>query len=621
MKKNLWVLSFEYAGIKKVGGLGEVPANQTKWLSDKYNITLFIPSHGSHLVKKIEDNLKLKKINFDFRLNINASDFNLGEKEEEIHISYYEGNINGVKTILLAGENKFSSRILNDPVVYRPETLSGKFILYSLGMKYYTQKLLSNSSQQLPEIIHCHDHHPLPAMIAIKQQLINYNKNNHNFKEINLEKTKIHDAATIITIHLLTWPRKPLKFLWSCGIEDIPMKIYIGDEQKVLTISELFKFCIENTQIEPTLEKIGIFFADMVTSVSEDYLKSDIISLLGGGWINSKSDFFWNGCDWDYNEIRETIYKQFEEELKITDPKHPFQRETLKKYLLTSGLAKMPPNEPVNDSEIVQTFINKLLRDFPYKSNEEGDYCGHIHSFKDDGPLIMMTGRLSTMKGIDILLNSIPFVLEKHPDTKFVLFMIPSEFSLEELKKYHKIANNYKNSVRIVFGKVFSLFFPLHFAADIYCAPSRWEPFGIIALEAMVSKVPVIASKTGGLQESIIDLNKDMDNGTGLLTPIDNPQLFAKNLINLISIMKIDEKSRNNQENLKEIEEEIKILLSKMDNLLLKEQVIKNNQYGSKIRENCYNRVETTFRWKTISKKVDLVYQKALKNRELLNKQ
>ncbi|GAG06246.1 unnamed protein product, partial [marine sediment metagenome] len=45
-KKGVWIFSFEYAGVAKVGGLGEVPANQAKHLSEQFDITVFMPSHG-----------------------------------------------------------------------------------------------------------------------------------------------------------------------------------------------------------------------------------------------------------------------------------------------------------------------------------------------------------------------------------------------------------------------------------------------------------------------------------------------------------------------------------------------------------------------------------------------
>jgi len=45
-KKNIWIFTFEYAGIAKVGGLGEVPANQAKYLKNDFEVNIFIPSHG-----------------------------------------------------------------------------------------------------------------------------------------------------------------------------------------------------------------------------------------------------------------------------------------------------------------------------------------------------------------------------------------------------------------------------------------------------------------------------------------------------------------------------------------------------------------------------------------------
>ena len=91
-KGNLWVLSFEYAGIAKVGGLGEVPANQVKYLSKKYNVFVILPSHG-----QID---RLKMDNTWEKLSINCiGSFNpqiLGERESEMKydISFYRFKIN-----------------------------------------------------------------------------------------------------------------------------------------------------------------------------------------------------------------------------------------------------------------------------------------------------------------------------------------------------------------------------------------------------------------------------------------------------------------------------------------------------------------------------------------------
>jgi glycosyltransferase involved in cell wall biosynthesis len=61
----------------------------------------------------------------------------------------------------------------------------------------------------------------------------------------------------------------------------------------------------------------------------------------------------------------------------------------------------------------------------------------------------------------------------------------------------------------------------LYRVADVFVIPSLYEPFGIVALEGMASKVPVVASGVGGLAE-IITHDK-----TGVLVYPDNPESLA----------------------------------------------------------------------------------------------
>jgi len=67
----------------------------------------------------------------------------------------------------------------------------------------------------------------------------------------------------------------------------------------------------------------------------------------------------------------------------------------------------------------------------------------------------------------------------------------------------------------------------LYSAADILVVPSRWEGFGLVAIEAMRSGLPVIASRVGGLSEVV------QNNKTGLLIPPSNPQELVDAIRNL----------------------------------------------------------------------------------------
>jgi glycosyltransferase involved in cell wall biosynthesis len=60
----------------------------------------------------------------------------------------------------------------------------------------------------------------------------------------------------------------------------------------------------------------------------------------------------------------------------------------------------------------------------------------------------------------------------------------------------------------------------LYAAADVAVVPSREEPFGLAALEALACGLPVVASSVGGLTEYV-------DESVGRLVPPDNPGALA----------------------------------------------------------------------------------------------
>jgi len=61
-------------------------------------------------------------------------------------------------------------------------------------------------------------------------------------------------------------------------------------------------------------------------------------------------------------------------------------------------------------------------------------------------------------------------------------------------------------------------------AADVVVVPSRWEGFGLVALEAMRGSCAVVASDVGGLREIVVD------GVTGYLVPPDSPERLMRAL-------------------------------------------------------------------------------------------
>ncbi|HEV2277788.1 MAG TPA: glycosyltransferase, partial [Acidobacteriaceae bacterium] len=79
--------------------------------------------------------------------------------------------------------------------------------------------------------------------------------------------------------------------------------------------------------------------------------------------------------------------------------------------------------------------------------------------------------------------------------------------------------------------------------AAVFCCPSVYEPFGIINLEAMACRAPVVASATGGILEVVVD------GETGWLVPFDqdpvtsfplHPEKFSRDLAAKISALLAD---------------------------------------------------------------------------------
>ena len=75
--------------------------------------------------------------------------------------------------------------------------------------------------------------------------------------------------------------------------------------------------------------------------------------------------------------------------------------------------------------------------------------------------------------------------------------------------------------------------------ADLFILPSEYESFGLVALEAMASKVPVISSNAGGLPEI------NIDGVTGFLSPVGDVEGMSENALKILTNPKLFAQMKN----------------------------------------------------------------------------
>ena len=596
IKKIVWIFSFEYAGIAKVGGLGEVPANQAKHLVEEFDITVFMPSHGQ--LEDFKKKNKFEKLPFKCVGQINPSLFGSEQSEANCDITFYKFKIENVNIILLSGENSFTSKYLDDIAVYNPTTIMGKIALFSLGIRCLVNHFIEEYKDFLPEVVHLHDYHVVLGYLGMKQALTK----------------KGLEITSILTLHLLTRPRFEYEFYRLSGIDDTPIRVLLSDGFKMLNLREILLLSQESNRYKtdqklPTVEKIGAIISDLVTTVSQSYLKSDIIPNCGNELIKFKADFVWDGCDWDYFDIFDKVLGINGTEIRgflNLSPETEINEVKMKEFLLKYKIENLSQS-PLINSQSVLNALNEISNGNFFIKN------GNVKAFSDSGPLILTTGRISPQKGFDTIFKAIPEVLKVIPNAKFLFLILPTDYSLNEIRIYSDYVKQYPENIRIIFGVASEIFYLAHISADVYCALSRWEPFGIMALEAMACKLPIIATKVGGLQETIIDAALYPKIGTGIQIEKDNPPQLAKALVSLLKSSEAAFKVKVSRSHTLYKTDTLNIV-NQIPDEVIKSHVLLNPSFFFNIKENCYKRVKENFTWSIVTKKLARLYLDVLKS-------
>jgi starch synthase len=128
----------------------------------------------------------------------------------------------------------------------------------------------------------------------------------------------------------------------------------------------------------------------------------------------------------------------------------------------------------------------------------------------EHAPLLGVVSRLTYQKGLDLLLECLPTLLDSGAQLA-VLGSGDAEFE----RRYLQLAQRYSGRVSVTIGFNEALSHQIMAGTDIFLMPSRFEPCGLNQMYGMRYGTPPVVRRTGGLADSVI--NASLDGGTGFV--------------------------------------------------------------------------------------------------------
>jgi len=140
--------------------------------------------------------------------------------------------------------------------------------------------------------------------------------------------------------------------------------------------------------------------------------------------------------------------------------------------------------------------------------------------------IVLYVGRFDPRKGLETLLRACAISQARNEGNLKLIIAggnDPSFPDSQERSRIDQIVQELGLTEQILFvGQISHETLPLYYtAADVCVVPSHYEPFGLVAIEAMACGTPVVASNVGGLKFTVVPEE------TGLLVPAKDEAAFA----------------------------------------------------------------------------------------------
>ncbi|MDA8585552.1 glycogen synthase GlgA [Rhodobacteraceae bacterium] len=154
---------------------------------------------------------------------------------------------------------------------------------------------------------------------------------------------------------------------------------------------------------------------------------------------------------------------------------------------------------PQTDTSLVATYSVSSLAG---KKKNRAELEARFGLSKGDGPLFCVVSRLTSQKGLDMLLDCLPDLVDQ--GGKLAL-LGSGDLHLEQA--FVDASNRYAGSVGTIIGYDEALSHLIQGGSDAILIPSRFEPCGLTQLYGLRYGTLPIVARTGGLADTVIDAN------------------------------------------------------------------------------------------------------------------
>lgn len=473
---KIWIASHECSGISEAGGVKNVTFSLCKELYEAgCQVTLFIPVFKCTSFSEVSD----------LRENIQNTDLNICDHTEKVFYSTaiskkYGFNVVFVNHGCYAEKEAVYTYTENEEKI-NPDHKRGqghfdvKFldILFAKSVAAYGSLV---SESEIPDIIHCQD--ASTAVIPL------FSKNNPNLKNVKNVVT-IHNAGPAYHHEFSSIDEA----VWYTACD-----------------FEYFKNSMNEERVEPFL--IAAENGAVLTTVSPDYAKEikdpindnttdGLASLFNRKNIDIKG--ITNGIDISLYDPKDTSVSSLP---YAFDPEYNIENLKGKYECRSYFLEKIKDKDP------------KILKDIKT--------YGSIVS-NENNVFLVYQGRLASQKGLAVLSEVLPDLLEKFSDLR-VIITGQGESELENRFRSLTENENFQNRCLFLNGYNKKAARLTVTSGDFIALPSFFEPCGLEDFIALLYGTLPVAHKTGGL-------NKIIDGKTGFLYTENT----RENLFNAIS--------------------------------------------------------------------------------------